>query len=86
MKSYRGRRVITPLTLNLGTRCGQIYALDALLPEIEPSMTPLPVTTFWKREKCLFHAGIRTPDHPDCYVVIIPTWLPLLPTYAEWYL
>lgn len=47
-------------------------------------MTPLPVTTFWKREKFLVPAGIRTPDHPVCYVVIIPTWLPRLPTYAEW--
>jgi hypothetical protein len=84
MKSYRGRRDITPHILNLGNRCGQIYALDALFPEIEPSMTPPPVTTFWKRGKVPVPAGIRAPDHPVCYIVSVPTWLPRLSTYAEW--
>jgi hypothetical protein len=85
MKSYRGKKVKIPDILNLGNRSGQIYALDALPlpPGNEPPVTPLPVTTFWKKAKFLVPAGIRTPDHPVCFVVTIQTWLHWLPTYAE---
>ena len=76
IKSYRGNGVITPHILNLSTRCGQIYALDALLPGNEPSLTPLPITRFWKREKFLVPIGNRIPNHPDCYTVTTPTTLP----------
>jgi hypothetical protein len=84
MKSCRWTRVINPHILNLGARCGQIYSLDALLPGTELSVTSLSVTTFWKSEKFLPPARNRTPVHPDCFVVTIPTWLHRLPTYVEW--
>ena len=36
---------------------------------------PDPVWKFWRRDKFLYRTGVRTPPHPACSVVAIPTTL-----------
>ena len=52
-----------------------------VLTEQKAGWPPDLVLTFWRRERPLVPTGIRTPDHPACSLVTIPTillWLMIL--------
>lgn len=90
VKTYRGRRCIAPLVLKLGTRCRwavnfmsrPLYHLEsAPIPtEQESGWAPVPVWTFWLREKFLTAARIGIPDGPTRDLVTTLTKLSRLPT------
>ena len=87
MKTQKGRRCIAQVILNhdVDGVMGHLHASAALLweraqapIEQEAGWTPELFWAFWKREKSLIPAGIRTLDRPPRGIISTPTTLSLL--------
>jgi hypothetical protein len=81
MRAYRGRKGIVLHIHNCGTRCRWVVSITSL-----PSYSwywlkrwlggsPEPVWAFWRTEKSLYPARIRTLDCPAYSLVATPTML-----------